>query len=264
MNFLKYSAIIPSLIAACLTLYSLLVFKQESSWSLIIINFAGTFIGHNAIAQFSLFSKGVQSRRMQWQISNRWILVSLSTVLLIPIIIYSKNLNTQQILNYSLLGFIILLYEKSICQFNLRSISFLKPLVVSYLWVMTCVGSVYFTAKGLNIIVLLEAFCTLIPLCLFYDIRDHDYDKDQNLDTLVHKFGLERILSASIRVYIISLLIRMTFLDFSSLWYLYVIEIFLFLKLSKTIKPEKSDLKYLILVDSFIIFKLLFVLVASI
>jgi hypothetical protein len=260
MNFLRYSALVPSLIATIFTFYGQFIFDEGIKLHLLYISFTGTFIGYTLISFFSLNTKEQYSLKQLWIDKNRLLFkvaLFLCAVLLGSQVSY---LNLNQFLNYAHLAVIVFLYEKSFFSFHFRKVLYIKPFIISYSWVMACLGTIYFTRPGLNPLVLLEGFLSIIPLCLYFDIRDFKKDIEVSFKTTVHKFGLEKIKSTAIRLYIIALLVRMTFIPFQTYWWLYVIELTLFLIVSKSVRPQDKILKYLILVDGFIAFKYLYVL----
>jgi 4-hydroxybenzoate polyprenyltransferase len=260
MSFIKYSALIPSLIATIFTFYGQFIFGEAVRLHILYLSFSGTFIGYTLISFFSLNTKKEYSKKQTWIDKNR--LIFKICLFLCAIIAGSQvsYLKTNQLFNYIHLALIVFLYEKSFFNFHFRKVPWLKPMIVTYTWVMACLGTVFFTRSGLNPLILLEGFLSILPLCLFFDIRDFDRDTKNSFKTTAHLFGVMKIKSAAIRLYIISLLVRMTFISFAGYWWLYTIELILFLIISGSIKPEKDGFKYLILVDGFIVFKYFYVL----
>jgi 4-hydroxybenzoate polyprenyltransferase len=261
IDALVYSSFIPAFYIAIFTLYAFLVTSHSIDFNLVIINFLGTFVSYNAIAFISLRFRGIKSKRMQWQSDNRKALIALSVIAITGILYFYNSLNIKQFINLGHLFVLIILYEKrSKNSFSFRAKMFIKPLIISYIWTMVAVGNVLFESMSFSWTIFIESFLSIAALTLFYDIRDKDYDKNQGLETLVHKFGIRKVKSIAYRFYLVSLLIRMLAIPFREYWYLYILEIIVFSLLLKRAKPETDNHLYVLAVDGLIIFKLLYVL----
>ena len=278
MLFLKslmYSSIITASLAAALTAYAFLAIKSPIDYSILIINFIGTFVGYNLISLITLLSqkhlsknhhsKETQTDFMQWFIIHKYKIIY-SLFIVIPVILfYAISLKKILLFNFVHLFIIILIYERGLFQrfklfFNFREITYLKPLVISYTWTMACVCSPMLEYGFINWNLLISTFLSIYALCLMYDLRDIDTDNTEGLVTIAHKLKINHFKFLIWSFYIASLLFRNTFIPITEKTSLYFFEVLLVSLLIYKARPNQDDYLYILVSDGLMAFKLLYVL----
>lgn len=251
-----FSSLYISLAAISLSLFYQFIGESIHLPRTIIIGL-GTFISYNIVQILPLLKRPPISERGRWIQARQkalWFLIGASTV---GIGLLSQFLGLKDILNFSHLLLLSLLYEGVVLRKGLRSIPFFKPFLISYVWAMTCAFPVFGTYTVLPTI---ECFLFIFSLCLLFDLRDVQDDLRQNIKTFANRYGSLAAKMLSVSSLLASVLLLLMFTDLSIL--LLTSFLMLGIVLISTANERSSDLYYLYLVDGLILVKLFLLLEA--
>lgn len=208
-----------------------------------------TFMAYNIVQIMPLFKRSPVSERGQWIFRHRkalWTCICLSLLL---ITVLSQFLILEDILNFAHLLLLSLLYEGTLTRKGLRSIPFLKPFLISYVWAMSCAFPVF----GFANLAVFECFFFIFSLCLLFDLRDIQDDLRQGIKTFATSYGTGMTKILSTASFLIALLLISSF---SSVSYI-LLGVFSSAGILAIYKSTKttSDLYYLYVVDGLILTK---------
>lgn len=214
-----------------------------------------TFMAYNIVQIMPLFKRSPISERGQWIFRHRKPLWTCIGICLLLITVLSQFLILEDIVNFAHLLLLSLLYEGTVTKKGLRSIPFLKPFLISYVWAMSCAFPVFGFYANLATV---ECFFFIFSLCLLFDLRDIQDDSRQGIKTFATSYGtgVTKVLSTS--SFLIALLLV---LSFSSVSYI-LLGVFSSAGILAIYKSAKntSDLYYLYVVDGLILTKLFLLL----
>ena len=155
--------------------------------------FYGTITGYNFVKY-----AGVAKLHHRSLTTNLKVIQVFSFVCFLFMCYYGVSLPFKTILLFVPLGILTLLYAVPVLsgfQKNLRSIGYLKVVVVAFVWsIVTVVLPLYETKLVFNvnlILILLQRFLLVIVLILPFDIRDMQYDAI-TLHTIPRKIGVKK------------------------------------------------------------------------
>jgi 4-hydroxybenzoate polyprenyltransferase len=190
LAFIAYSNIFISLCTASLAAYTLTFFSITVDVELVLITFGTTFLLYNTqqlLLGYLLVRKSPE--RKAWLEKNRVLLLLMALVA--PAEAYPVLSSPMSFMFvYAVALFISLLYFLPFT--NLRSIPFLKSLIVGTVWVLVCVvaplaGTEPTDAK-INFSLAQLFFIT--ALCVLFNIRDMEQDKLTNTFTVPVLYGI--------------------------------------------------------------------------
>lgn len=163
-------------------------------------------------------------------------------------------------------------------KYNLRSIGWLKPFVIGFVWagitvtlpslIKNILSGVDFEFSTQSNVLFLKTFMYLSLLAIMFDIKDYTADSRANLRTIVVSIGLRKTISyVLLPLSILGILALATyglFSQFSMLRLFFLaIPIFLLLPAALSLRKRRTLLYYLIVIDGLILVKAMFGIVAS-
>lgn len=168
----------------------------------VILIFFATIASYSSVQLIPLRNKEVQHPRQDWFLERSRLIYSLIMFSLLNVGILSFTLNWKDFLIFGHLFIIVILYERIGIFKELRSIPYLKSILISYVWATTCCvpqlvqySEIYHGELQYLIMFCLnvwfESFCYILALTIPFDIRDYDHDKQLNLKTIVHLLGFK-------------------------------------------------------------------------
>jgi 4-hydroxybenzoate polyprenyltransferase len=252
MQFLTNSSILIAFFAGAITLF----YSQLLSGSLDLIRFVlntcATFIIYNLVQIIPIYTHQETSKRREWFKRNLKVLYFLLFVAALSIIGLLRYLDFYDILNYTHLIIICLIYEGPF-KFSLRKIPYFKSILISYVWTLAIVAPHYYD----NYIIpspwwILEFFLYIFALCLAFDLRDRVCDVKENIKTIVNKISFYQAKYLIYSLYLLSLVILIALIGPTSGVFIYFVIHTLILT---NINENKKDKFYLWAIDGLILIK---------
>ncbi len=193
---------------------TMLILNQLPSFFLVAFIYIGTLV-YYTYAYFNETSTGLYNERSKWYQSNKGYL-KIRQIFLILLCISIGVFKLQLIEIFILLSIglkimlcialvIILLYyyaHKFFKRGNLRKKGLLKSMSIAWVWVVLCFilpiviqsqGKYNFSAHY-ALPHLLQLYLFILILAILFDIKDINRDNDENIKTLVAKYGIKPIM----------------------------------------------------------------------
>lgn len=234
-----------------ITIFYSEMLAQNSDILRALLNFCSTFFMYNlAILTPKLLANQAEFFKSKYHLS-----LSLAALfVLLPLIYCLRYLGALDIINYSHLFILSLLYELP-GKYKLRSIAFFKPFLISYIWTMSVVAPYYYdNIISPSPIFIIEFFVFMMLLCLIFDYRDIETDEKEGIKTFANQIGLKGFKVILYTLFSLSTLLTLFVFCKTVFFILNIIAIFLvILKLDK----NKSYFFYLIVVDGLILLRVL-------
>lgn len=255
LDFIIYSNLFIAGCVAVFTLQTAFIFTEISQniFLFIISNFISTFVLYN-IQRLYFSSKYPENKKYGWYAKNKRLLFTLIILLIISAFdvlfnFFLTNLATLTI--YFTCSLLSLSYFLPPLQ--LRTFGFFKPFIISLTLVWIAV--VLPLLNNLNyssIIYIISQFLFIATLCIMFDIRDKETDKEMNITTIPVKTG---VLNSKIFILILVALYFMSgfFWPIKNSVIITSIISFALILLTLFSKPSRHNYFYLFLVDGTII-----------
>jgi 4-hydroxybenzoate polyprenyltransferase len=233
IQFSKYlinSNVFISLCALFHFSYYSLVVRNQIVYHEVIIIFCGTLISYHLVRLIPYFlNKNFHGEIKKFYDTN----LKLSTLTIIistlAILLNIQSLGRFKFLNLLHLLIIVLLYELRLKSYRgLRYIPYVKPVIISYVWSLTCVGMNYNSFSNIDIDLLIGCFIFTLFLSIPYDIKDHIDDKKQRLRTVVHLFKKQTSLTFMLAIFY-SIFSIYSYIQQGNLYYLILAPFYIFL-----------------------------------
>ena len=243
---LSESSLPIALSAFGITLYYSEMLTQNIDFIRGTINFCATFFIYNfAILSPKLVHNPKAFRENKYQVSIG--IISLFT--LIPLIYCIQFIGILDLINYSHLFVLSLLYELP-RKLKLRRLPYLKPFLISYIWTMAVVFPYYYD----NIIVpsnifIVEFFLFMLMLCLIFDFRDREIDTKENIKTFANMMEFKSFKRLTYALFTVSTFLTLFVFCKTPLYLFNLIAIFMTIY---KLDHKKGYLYYLLIVDGLI------------
>lgn len=266
MRFFSYSNIWVSLGAAFFTASTYMQFQTDINWLVCFFVFSGCLAAYNFQRVFrgnSIYS-GPKSSRHRWIIKNKTLLWALTFFGLAgSLVLVFIDLSWNVLSLISTLAVICFVYVLPIFRYQkkwyrLRDIPFIKPVIISFVWVAACVFfPIWVSGLAINSLqvglTLTLKSIFIIAIALPFDIRDVKQDKFYGTLTLPTVFGTENtiktihffVLSAGI----ISLLAWQQQIFTLAVMNAYLVSFFSVAWLAHRIDKTKGELYYSFIID---------------
>jgi 4-hydroxybenzoate polyprenyltransferase len=193
IRFSKYLILSNLYISICALVhfiyYSLKITKSIQYQESIIV-FFGTYISYHIMRFIPYYFKNPVDEDFILFYKSFYKSTAIFFIISVLVILFSiPSIGYFKLLNLIHLFVIVFLYEiNSKWHRGIRYIPYLKPLVISYVWAMTCVGLNYNSVPEINLNELSGCFLFILFLSIPYDIRDIKYDGKQGLKSVVNLF----------------------------------------------------------------------------
>ncbi len=220
ISFAGHSNLIIACCAFMLSLQTALVFGLRNMFALALFNGLSAFFVYNAQRLYQFYSKQLLlDSRHQWlNYKARFMLF-----LLIPcagLLLYIAWYRIYFLIPYYLMLLLIALFY-FLPVISLRSVPFLKVAVIALVWVLSCCylpdnsltesdGLLHLHFKGLNpekVKYSISQLCFVAALCIPFDIRDAELDKQKGTPTLPVVLGIKKSKQISFFLLILYLII---------------------------------------------------------
>jgi 4-hydroxybenzoate polyprenyltransferase len=263
LDFIVYSNLFISLCVAFATFQTAIIFSKNSDqiFFFILPNFIATFVLYNLQRLYNTTTQSDNAKYI-WHSKNKRLIFTLIFLL----VFCSFNLlwefffdDIKVLFGYAALAVLSLFYFLPPIQ--LRKYGMFKPFIIAF--VLTCVSVILPQISEFNKTLLIYAFgqfCFISALCVLFDIRDVENDKESKFTTLPIKYGLTKAKYITLFL-LIMYLTSAVFTPYTN--YLLVVIITMGLSLALTIiaKPNQHSYFYLFLVDGCIIAQCLLLLI---
>lgn len=204
LDFLGYSNLFLAFAVFCSTIQSGFVFNNVSSSSVhfSVVNFLAAFFLYNLQRIYQSSYPTTEQRLLWYRKNKKWIftIAILFCVLLLQRVWDIFIMYKEGIFIYCVCGLISIFYF--LPPFNLRKIPGIKQFYIALVWVMVCIiipfmfhfkeysGMENFTKDG--ILYIISQFCFIAALCIPFDIRDMEKDKEEGTKSLPVILGLQK------------------------------------------------------------------------
>ena len=228
LDFLGYSNLFLALAVAFSTLQGGFIFNyaSRSAVHFSLVNFIAAFFLYNLQRIYQSSLPTTDSRLLWYRKNKKWIFtISILLVLVFAGRIWDIFMTFKEgVVVYGVCALLSILYF--LPPFNLRKIPCLKQFFIALVWVMVCIVIPFlFQASdfiGLdnfdkNVwLYIASQFCFIAALCIPFDIRDMEKDKEEGTKSLPVVLGLQKSKIAAIILLIIYLVLAF-FIDIKSL-----------------------------------------------
>lgn len=254
IKFFIFSNIYVSLCITLLSYKAFVILNLKPNIHQIGLIFFGTLIIYNFQRIYRLSKSNLQNtnERLAWYLKNKRLIYG---ILVISILAVGYNIffvNSFQFSILILLALISLLYVIPVFKFKnktyaLRQIPYLKIFVISLVWAALLTIFILPSIKEVNYQVLMyfiERFVFILAITIPFDIRDLNYDKENNIKTIPQLIGIKKAVFLSILLLIISFAINY-FLFYNSFnWLFYSFILFLEIVIILKTINKKNELFY--------------------
>jgi 4-hydroxybenzoate polyprenyltransferase len=160
--------------------------------SYLVFVLLGTFLQYNVQRGYYVVNQSnVDSPRSQWTIRHKKIMLVGIGLSLIAILFLCNNLSYLSI--GIMIGAEIISTLYYLQPFNLRRHGYIKPFLISSVWVISC-GLVPLIENDLltthSVWFLASQFVFIGVLCMLFDIKDNDADYLSGVNTYANRFGV--------------------------------------------------------------------------
>jgi len=152
--------------------------------------FLSTYLQYNVQRGYFITQANLNTKRSQWLIKHKKALLISAGVCLIIVLFLCNNLSSTSITIMVVAEIISTFYY--LPPFNLRKHGYIKPFLISAIWVISCsvVPLIENNILSLNSAWFLTSqFCFISALCLLFDLKDNLEDFLNNVNTYANKFG---------------------------------------------------------------------------
>lgn len=158
--------------------------------SYLLFIFLSTFLQYNVQRGYMINQNNVHEERSQWLIRHKKILLYSVGLSLLIVLFLCNNLSWTSI--GIMIGAEVVSTLYYLPPFNLRRHGYIKPFLISSVWVISCslvplIENKLITEHSIWFIT--SQFCFISVLCLLFDIKDGENDYLSGVNTYANKFG---------------------------------------------------------------------------
>jgi 4-hydroxybenzoate polyprenyltransferase len=203
LDFFGYSNLFLAAAVFCSTLQGGFIFNhaREPAFYFSVFNFIAAFFLYNLQRIYQSTLPTLDARLIWYRKNKKWIF----TIAILLLIVFGELIwkifctYKEGMFVYGICAFISILYF--LPPLNLRKLKFMKQFYIALIWVMVCVvipflfdeetffGLSYFDKDEWLYIV--SQFCFIAALCIPFDIRDVEKDKEENTNSLPVSVGIK-------------------------------------------------------------------------
>lgn len=219
LDFLGYSNLFLALAVFCSTIQGGFIFNyaSRSATHFSLVNFIAAFFLYNLQRIYQSSLPTTNSRLLWYRKNKKWIF----TISILLVLFFAENIWNifmtfkEGVVVYGVCALISILYF--LPPFNLRKIPCLKQFFIALIWVMVCIvipsmfqASDYIGLANFDRNVWLytaSQFCFIAALCIPFDIRDVNKDREEGTKSLPVVFGLQKSKLVAITLLVIYLVL---------------------------------------------------------
>lgn len=180
MGYLIKSNLYVSICCASLYTYYALLLKKDFFLTTPLLVFALTFLAYNFLRLVSIQRRDQSTQSLKrWYLKNKLSLILIS-LFLIPIVILGLlDLNNYQLLIIFAGFMFVILYERFFFKkYSLRTLPYLKPVIIAITWALVCVGLHIDKLTTEEIFIFIDAVFFIFILSLLFDYKDLEADRE--------------------------------------------------------------------------------------
>ena len=170
---------------------------KNSSYLLFVL--LSTYLQYNVQRGYMLNPSNQFTERSQWLAKHRKTLLISVGLCLIVVLFLCNNLSYLSI--GIMVGAELISTFYYLPPFNFRKYGYLKPILISAIWVISC-GLVPLIENNLltenAVWFLVSQFCFITTLCILFDVKDAEEDYLNGINTYANAFGIKAIKSICI------------------------------------------------------------------
>lgn len=203
LDFLGYSNLFLALAVFCSTIQGRFIFYHivEPAHYFAILNFVAAFFLYN-LQRIYQSSLPTTDPRLLWYRKNKKWIFTLAILMVLPVFnlpFEIVKIYKEGIYVYAICALLSIFYF--LPPLNLRKIPFLKQFYIALVWVMVCIiipllfeeehftGAVYFNKD--SILYIISQFCFIAALCIPFDIRDVNKDREEGTKSVPVVIGVK-------------------------------------------------------------------------
>lgn len=161
---------------------------ENNSYLLFIL--LSTYLQYNVQRGYMIGPHNINSERSQWLLKRKKTLLYSIVISLITVMFLCNTLSWTSI--GVMVGAEIISTLYYIQPFNLRRHGYIKPFLISFVWVISCslvplIENQLLTSHSVWYLVSQVLFISV--LCFLFDIKDIKHDYDSGVNTYANKFG---------------------------------------------------------------------------
>lgn len=204
LDFIGYSNLFLALAVFCSTIQGGFIFKEaaDPSVSFSLLNFVAAFCLYNLQRIFQSSMPTTDTRLVWYRRNKKWIF-TIGILIAIGFTETAWNIfitYKQGIFVYCICALLSLFYF--LPPLNLRRIAGIKQFYIALIWVLVCIvipfmfeeehftGAMYF--KKDQILYIISQFCFIAALCIPFDIRDINKDREEGTKSLPVILGIKQ------------------------------------------------------------------------
>ena len=203
LDFLGYSNLFLALAVFCSTFQGRFIFKHvnDSAISFSVLNFVAAFFLYN-LQRIYQSSLPTTDSRLLWYCKNKkWIftLAILLGVLLFQPLWYIVVDYKEGILVYCVCAILSVFYF--LPPLNFRKTPYMKQFYIAFIWVIVCIVIPFMFDESFflglkvfykdEILYVISQFCFIAALCIPFDIRDFNKDKEEGTRSVPVMIGIK-------------------------------------------------------------------------
>ncbi len=190
-----YANVFISLCAMAQVLVTYMVFPipvnfQNNSFVFFVL--LSTYLQYNMQRGYMIQQQNLLSERSQWVTQRKKILLITVGLCLVTVLFLCNSLSYTSI--GIMVGAEILSTVYYLPPFNFRKYGYIKPFLISLIWVISCVTVPLLENNLLtlhSIWFMLSQFLFVASLCVLFDIKDADDDYMNGVNTYANRFGIK-------------------------------------------------------------------------
>lgn len=193
LKMLVYANVFISICALAQVVVTYVVFSIPVNYNnnaYLAFVFLSTYLQYNVQRGYLINQNNLNSERSQWLVKNKKAMLISVGVCLVTVLFLCNNLSATSIAIMVGAEIVSTLYY--LPPFNLRKHGYIKPFLVSAIWVISCsaVPLIENTILTTNSIwFLISQFFFISVLCLLFDLKDSTTDFLNGVNTYANKFG---------------------------------------------------------------------------
>ena len=193
VKILVYANVFISICALAQVIVTYVVFSIPVNYNnnaYLAFVFLSTYLQYNVQRGYLINPNNLNSERSQWLVKHKKILLISVAVCLITVLFLCNNLSSLSITIMVTAEVISTLYY--LPPFNLRKHGYIKPFLISAIWVISCSAVPLIENNILtshSAWFLISQFCFISVLCLLFDFKDNLEDFLNGVNTYANKFG---------------------------------------------------------------------------
>jgi 4-hydroxybenzoate polyprenyltransferase len=261
---LVYANIFISFAGLSQVILTLLLFSIQINWqsvSYVLFVFLSTFLQYNMQRGYNFLEKHPDNDRNNWLLKNKktlLITIGLSIIILLLLCRWLSSMSIGIMIAAELISTFYFIKP-----LQLRKFGFIKPFIISLIWVISCTVVPFIENNLINsktIIFCIAQFFFIAALCVLFDIKDKKNDLDEGIKTYANSFGtkITKLIAIILTlVYFITMLFvfnSTNFILLNSIFFLIVASLIIITN------DSKDSFFYYLFVDGLLIFQLIITL----